>query len=255
MVKYVDWVRRPRTGVKLFPVDTERARKLLSEAPVSEHGFIPEEVAFQVLEAYGFPVLPWGVAKTPEEAVSIARQIGYPVVLKVLSPDVVHKFDVGGVQLNLNSDSDVRQAFDKIINSVKQHLPEARIEGVIVQAMAKKGREVILGLKRDPQFGPILMFGLGGIYVEVLRDVTFRFAPVRELGAYRMVRDIRTYRLLEGVRGEPPADIDKIVECIERLSQLAIEQDLIEELDINPLIVYPQGEGAVVVDVRIMVKR
>jgi acetyltransferase len=255
MVKYVDWVRRPRTGVKLFPVDTERARSLLSEAPVSEHGFVPEEVAFQVLEAYGFPVLPWGVAKTPEEAVSIARQIGYPVVLKVLSPDVVHKFDVGGVQLNLNSDSDVRQAFDKIINSVKQHLPEARIEGVIVQAMAKKGREVILGLKRDPQFGPILMFGLGGIYVEVLRDVTFRFAPVRELGAYRMVRDIRTYRLLEGVRGEPPADIDKIVECIERLSQLAIEQDLIEELDINPLIVYPQGEGAVVVDVRIMLRR
>jgi acetyltransferase len=255
MVRYVDWVRRPRTGVKLFPVDTERARSLLSEAPVSEHGFVPEEVAFQVLEAYGFPVLPWGVAKTPEEAVSIARQIGYPVVLKVLSPDVVHKFDVGGVQLNLNSDSDVRQAFDKIINSVKQHLPEARIEGVIVQAMAKKGREVILGLKRDPQFGPILMFGLGGIYVEVLRDVTFRFAPVRELGAYRMVRDIRTYRLLEGVRGEPPADIDKIVECIERLSQLAIEQDLIEELDINPLIVYPQGEGAVVVDVRIMLRR
>jgi acetyltransferase len=255
MVRYVDWVRRPRTGVKLFPVDTERARSLLSEAPVSEHGFVHEEVAFQVLEAYGFPVLPWGVAKTPEEAVSIARQIGYPVVLKVLSLDVVHKFDVGGVQLNLNSDSDVRQAFDKIINSVKQHLPEARIEGVIVQAMAKKGREVILGLKRDPQFGPILMFGLGGIYVEILKDVTFRFAPVRELGAYRMVRDIRTYRLLEGVRGEPPADIDKIVECIERLSQLAIEQDLIEELDINPLIVYPQGEGAVVVDVRIMLRR
>jgi len=255
MVRYVDWVRRPRTGFKLFPVDTERARNLLSEAPVSEHGFVPEEVAFQVLEAYGFPVLPWGVAKTAEEAVSVARQIGYPVVLKVLSPDVVHKFDVGGVQLNLNSDSDVRQAFDKIINSVKQHLPEARIEGVIVQAMAKKGREVILGLKRDPQFGPILMFGLGGIYVEILRDVTFRFAPVRELGAYRMVRDIRTYKLLEGVRGEPPADIDKIVECVERLSQLAIEQDLIEELDINPLIVYPQGEGAVVVDVRIMVRR
>ncbi|MCS7185800.1 MAG: acetate--CoA ligase [Armatimonadetes bacterium] len=255
MVRYVDWVRRPRTGFKVFPVDTELARQLLSEAPLSEHGFVPEEVALQVLEAYGFPMLPWGVAKTAEEAVSVARRIGYPVVLKILSPDVVHKFDVGGVQLNLNSDSDVRQAFEKIMNSVKQHIPEARIEGVLVQAMAKKGREVILGLKRDPQFGPILMFGLGGIYVEVLKDVTFRFAPVRELGAYRMVRDIRTYKLLEGVRGEPPADIDKIVECIERLSQLAIEQDLIEELDINPLIVYPQGEGAAVVDVRIMVNR
>lgn len=255
MVRYVDWVRRPRTRFKVFPVDTERSRKLLKEAPVSEHGFVPEEIALQVLEAYGFPMLPWGVAKTPDEAVSVARQIGYPVVLKVLSPHVVHKFDVGGVQLNLNSDSDVRQAFEKIMNSVKQHVPEAQIEGVLVQAMAKKGREVILGMKRDPQFGPILMFGLGGIYVEVLRDVTFRFAPVRELGAYRMVRDIKTYKLLEGVRGEPPSDIDKIVECIERLSQLAMEQDLIEELDINPLIVYPQGEGAVVVDVRIMVNR
>ncbi len=255
MVRYVDWVKRPRTGVKVFPVDSEKARRLLSEASTSEHGFVPEEVALQVLEAYGFPMLSWGVAKTAEEAVSVARKIGYPVVLKILSPDVVHKFDVGGVQLNLNSDSDVRQAFERIINSVKQHIPNARIEGVLVQAMAKKGREVILGMKRDPQFGPILMFGLGGIYVEVLKDVTFRFAPVRELGAYRMVRDIRTYKLLEGVRGEPPADIDKIVECIERLSQLAVEQDLIEELDINPLIVYPQGEGAVVVDVRIMVSR
>ncbi len=255
MAHYVDWIRRPRTGFKVFPVETERARQLLSEAPVSEHGFIPEEVALQVLEAYGFPMLPWGVAKNPEEAASVARQIGYPVAIKILSPDVVHKFDVGGVQLNLNSDSDVRQAFEKIVNSVKQHIPEARIEGALVQGMAKKGREVILGLKRDPQFGPILMFGLGGIYVELLRDVTFRFAPVRELGAYRMVRDIRTYKLLEGIRGEPPADIDKIVECIERLSQLAIEQELVEELDINPLIVYPQGEGAVVVDVRIMVRR
>ena len=255
MVRYVDWVRRPRTGVKTFPVNTDKARQLLKEAPVSEHGFVPEEVALQVLEAYGFPMLPWGVAKTPDEAVAVARQIGYPVALKILSPDIVHKFDVGGVQLNLNNDSDVRQAFERIINSVKQHIPEAKIEGVLVQAMAKKGREVILGMKRDPQFGPILMFGLGGIYVEVLKDVTFRFAPVRELGAYRMVRDIKTYRLLEGVRGEPPADIDKIVECIERLSQLAMEQDLIEELDINPLIVYPQGEGAVVVDVRIMVNR
>ncbi|MCS7192740.1 MAG: acetate--CoA ligase [Armatimonadetes bacterium] len=255
MARYVDWVRRPRTGYKVFPVDTERARKLLSEAPISEHGFIPEEIALRVLEVYGLPMLPWGVAKNADEAVLVAREIGYPVVLKVLSPDVVHKFDLGGVQLNLKNDDDVRQAFEKIMNSVKQHIPNARIEGVLVQAMAKKGREVILGLKRDPQFGPILMFGLGGIYVEVLRDVTFRFAPVRELGAYRMVRDIRTYKLLEGVRGEPPADIDKIVECIERLSQLAIEQDLIEELDINPLIAYPQGEGAVVVDVRIMVNR
>lgn len=255
MVRYVDWVKRPRTGVKVFEVDSERARRLLYDSPISGHGFVPEDVALQVLEAYGFPLLPWGVARDVDEAVEVAQKIGYPVALKVLSPEVIHKFDIGGVQLNLNSESDVRQAFEKILKSVKQHIPKARIEGVLVQAMAKKGREVILGMKRDPQFGPILMFGLGGIYVEVLRDVTFRLAPVRKLGAYRMVKEIRTYKLLEGVRGEPPADIDKIVECIERLSQLAVEQDIVEELDINPLIVYPQGEGAAVADVRIMVSR
>jgi acetyltransferase len=255
MAEYVAWVTRPRTEVRLFAdVDTERARKLLSSAQPNEHGFIPEDVALQVLEAYGFPTLPWAVAHSAEEAVACAHKIGFPVALKVISPDIVHKFDVGGVQLYLSSDGDVRHAFQRLMQSVRQHHPDARIDGVLVQQMAEKGREVILGMKRDPQFGPILMFGLGGTYVEVLRDVTFRLAPVRELGALRMVEGIRTYRLLEGIRGEPPADIAAIVECIERLSQLAMEQDAIDELDINPLIVYAKGKGAVVADVRIAIR-
>lgn len=254
MAAYVDWITRPRTGVRTFPVDKGKARELLGSVRPNEHGFIAEDVALKILEAYGFPVLPWGVAKDPEEAVAIAHQIGFPIALKILSPDIVHKFDIGGVRLNLNSAGEVRHAFHQIMASIKSRHPHARIDGMLVQQMAGKGREVILGMKRDPQFGPIVMFGLGGIYVEVLRDVTFRLAPVRELGAYRMIRGIRTYRLLEGVRGEPPADIDAIAECIERLSQLATEQDIIDELDINPLFVYPKGKGAVVADVRIAVR-
>lgn len=255
MAKYVAWITRPRTEVRTFPVWTERARILLSRATPTEHGFIAEDVALQVLEAYGFPTLPWSVAHDPEEAVAAAHKIGFPVALKIISPDIVHKFDVGGVQLNLQSDGDVRHAFHRIMQSVKEHHPDARLDGVLVQQMAEKGREVILGMKRDPQFGPILMFGLGGIYVEILKDVTFRIAPIRELGAYRMIEEIKTHRLLEGVRGEPPADIDAIAECLERLSQLAMEQDTIDELDINPLIVYPKGKGAFVADVRIAVRR
>lgn len=255
MAQYVAWVTRPRTEVRTFAVDTDRARRLLADARPNEHGFIPEDVALRVLEAYGFPTLPWAVARTPDEAVAAAHHIGFPVALKVLSPDIVHKVDVGGVQLYLSSDGDVRHAFQRITQSVRQNHPNARIDGVLVQQMADKGREVILGIKRDPQFGPILMFGLGGIYVEVLRDVAFRLAPVRELGALRMVEGIRAYKLLEGVRGEPPADIAAIVECIERLSQLAMEQEAVDELDINPLIVYPKGKGAVVADVRIAVRK
>ncbi len=141
-----------------------------------------------------------------------------------------------------------------MIDSLRIHQPKATVDGVLVQGMAKRGREVIIGMKRDPQFGPLIMFGLGGIYVETLRDVTFRLAPVRELGTYRMIEGIRSHRLLEGVRGESPADVDAIAECIMRLSQLCIEQDVIDELDINPLIVYPKGEGAFVADARIALR-
>lgn len=254
MSRYMNWVTRPRTEVKTFPVEKERATQLLATATRGAHGFISEEAAFQVLEAYGLPLLPWGVARTAEEAAAAARRIGFPVVLKILSPDIVHKFDVGGVRLNLRDENEVRQAFTSMMAEIPQRQPGANIEGVLMQKMVRSNREVLLGMKQDPQFGPVLVFGLGGIYVEVLRDVTFRVAPLREFSAERMVRSIRAYGLLEGVRGEPPADVEAITECIKRLSQLAMEQPTIEELDINPLMVLAKGQGAFVADVRIAVR-
>jgi acetyl coenzyme A synthetase (ADP forming)-like protein len=253
MAQYRRWIERPRTGYRSFPSDVERARQLLAAAPRTPYGFIPEDIAFRVLELYGFPLLPWDTAASPEEAVQKAERLGYPLALKVLSPDVVHKFDIGGVLLNVDSPSAVAAAFERIRSAIAERAPQARFHGVILQRMGQRGVELILGMKRDPQFGPILMAGLGGIYVEVFRDVAFRIAPLRERSAYQMLTSIRSAAMLQGARGQPPADLDAAAECILRLSQLAMEQPQIEELDINPLLVYPKGNGAAVVDVRIAV--
>lgn len=257
MAHYTSWVNRPRTPVRTFDdVDRERAREVLKTAQADGRTFLPEPEAHAVLRAYGFPVLPGELARTEEEAVQIAERIGYPVVLKVVSPQIVHKFDVGGVRLRLEDARAVQSAFRGIMESVQERKPGAQIWGVFVQEFvsAPGGVETILGLKRDPHFGPLLMFGLGGVYVEVLRDVTFRIAPIRELGAYRMIEGIRAHRLLEGFRGQPPRDIDAIAECLLRLSQLAVELEEIEELDINPLMVFERGAGARVVDARILLR-
>jgi acetate---CoA ligase (ADP-forming) len=162
---------------------------------------------------------------------------------------------VGGVRLNLASSVQVRKAAEKMLAVVRQKSPGARIQGVMVQRMAPRGREVILGFKRDAQFGPLLMFGLGGSYVEVAKDVTFRVAPIRELGAERMIHSIHSYPILQGVRGEKPADLERLKECLERLSQMAVECPDISELDVNPLIVYNQGQGCLVADIRVLLKK
>ncbi len=252
MARYTGWVRRPRTPFRTFEVDREAARRVISQARTDGRRFLPEPEAHALLSAYGFPVLTSRLAETEEEAIQAAEEIGYPVVLKVVSPEVIHKFDVGGVRLNLKDGDEVRAAYHSIVEKVQRAQPDARLWGVFVQEFVPGGVETILGLKRDPHFGPLLMFGLGGIYVEVLRDVTFRIAPIRELGAYRMIQGVRAHRLLEGFRGRPPAAIDTISECLLRLSQLAIELDEIEELDVNPLMVFEQGKGARVVDARIL---
>ncbi len=255
MVQYYRWRSRPLTGYRTFTVQRAQATELLRNAQPNAHGFIAEDVAFRVLEAYGFPVLPWEAARTAEEAVEAAHRIGFPVALKVLSPDIIHKFDIGGVVLNLDSPEAVYRGFTDIYSAVSRFAPEARFQGVIVQKMGERGHELILGMKRDQQFGPIIMAGLGGIYVEVFRDVSFRIAPLRERSAYLMLEETRAGALLRGVRGQPPADIDAVADCLLRLSQLALEQEDLEELDINPLLVYPQGNGAAVVDVRIAVRQ
>ncbi|MBI3286559.1 MAG: acetate--CoA ligase family protein, partial [Chloroflexi bacterium] len=242
MARYAEWVRRPRTQVRVFPVDRDRVRQVLRDAPRGE--FVRETMAFELLEAYRLPLQRWAEASSPEEAAARAAEIGFPVAMKVLSPQIVHKVDVGGVRLNLRTPEEVRSAYEAMLDEIAAHHPQARIEGVIVQAMAQGGVETILGINRDAQFGPIIMFGLGGIYVEVLKDVTFRLAPMRELSARMMVESIKAGQILRGVRGQPPADIEAIVECIQRLSQLAVEVPEIEELDINPLMVFPAGQGA-----------
>jgi acetyltransferase len=170
--------------------------------------------------------------------------------MKILSPAIVHKVDVGGIRLQLAAPSEVRTAYEEMMAEISRRQPGAAIEGVIVQKMVP-GVETIVGLNRDPQFGPILMFGLGGIYVEVLKDVTFRLAPIRELGAQRMVESIKAIQILRGVRGKPASDLNAVVECIQRLSQLAVEIPEIAELDINPLMVLPAGQGAAVIDARL----
>jgi acetyltransferase len=250
--RYQQWLNRRRTGVKHYDADRNRAQNAIRIASKAGRKFLPIHESMEVFTAYGFPVIPWAFVKTQEDAWESAVKIGFPVVMKVVSQQIIHKVDVGGVRLNLNSAEDVQAAFRDIM-AVGDKL-KAKIDGVFMQRMAPKGREVILGMKRDPHFGPILMFGLGGIYVEALKDVTFRVAPIRELSAYGMVRGIRAIKLLEGVRGEPRADFLAVEDCLKRLSQLACDHPEIDEIDINPLMVYAEGKGAGVIDARIILK-
>lgn len=252
MAQYTAWVKRPRTPVRRFKTNSREARRILRQAQRQGRTNLTEIEATAILKCYGFPTLPIELAKNPAQAGKIADRMGYPVVLKISSPAILHKIDVGGVRLNLKSRAETEKAAAAMLAAVKKNCPKAKILGLAVQKMAGKGREVILGLKRDPQFGPLLMFGLGGSYVEVMKDVTFRIAPIKELGAHNMIHSIRTFPILEGVRGEKPADLAKIEECLERLSQLALECPEISELDINPLLAYDKGKGCAVLDARIL---
>ncbi|MFZ5651883.1 MAG: acetate--CoA ligase family protein [Bacillota bacterium] len=201
-----------------------------------------ESVAKAILEKYGIPVTRQWLATTPEEAVSKARVIGYPVALKIDSPDIPHKTEAGGLKLGINNDDEVRSAFAEIIDNVKHYLPDARINGVSVQEMLPEGVEVIVGVTMDPVFGPTVMFGLGGIFVEVLKDVSFRIAPVSPGDAYDMIEEIKGSAILKGVRGKPPVDTRAIADVILKVAALAADyRDIIEEIDINPLLVYPEG--------------
>jgi acetate---CoA ligase (ADP-forming) len=254
MARYATAAKRPRQAVKTFiDVDKARVRQALARVQGEGRKYLMEPEAQEVLEAYGFPVLPRAWAKSEEEAVAAARALGFPVVLKIVSPDIVHKTDVGGVRLRLESEAQVEEAYQEVMAGVGSARPQAFLAGVIVQKMAGPGRETILGMSRDPQFGPLLMFGLGGVNVEIFQDVIFRLAPITEEWAYRMFQDLKGFPVLAGHRGEPPADLDAIAECLERLSQLVLDFDEITELDINPLMVYEQGRGAAVADARIFI--
>lgn len=216
--------------------------------------YLPEREANEILQCYGFPVLKSILLTDVSDVDKAADEIVFPAAMKICSRDIVHKFDAGGVQLKIKTKEEARKAFQEIMENVKQYNRSAKIDGVIIERMAKRGVEVILGAVRDPKFGPICMFGLGGTFVEAIKDVTFRLAPMWEINAENMIRTIKAGSILKGVRGAWPSDIDAIKDCILRLSQMIIDNPQIAEMDINPLIVYPQGKGCVVADSRILLK-
>ena len=216
--------------------------------------YLPEREANEILQCYGFPVLKSILLKDVSDVDKAADEIVFPAAMKICSRDIVHKFDAGGVQLKIKTKEEARKAFQEIMENVKRYNRSAKIDGVIIERMAKRGVEVILGAVRDPKFGPICMFGLGGTFVEAIKDVTFRLAPMWEINAETMIRTIKARSILKGVRGAWPSDIDAIKDCILRLSQMIIDNPQIAEMDINPLIVYPQGKGCVVADSRILLK-
>ncbi len=212
---------------------------------------LSQEKTEALLRRFGIPFPKRLPARNEEQAVLCARKLGYPVVLKVSSPDIVHKTDAGGILVNLENDEEVRNGFRSIMKSAKKYNRKARINGVDVFKMIPRGTELIVGLKKDPQFGPVIMFGLGGIFVEVLKDVSFRLAPLTRKDASEMIREIRGYKILEGIRGEKPANIKAIENTLLRFSDLVMKKPDIKELDINPLFAY--DNKVVAGDVRIIV--
>jgi acyl-CoA synthetase (NDP forming) len=214
--------------------------------------FLLEPEAKTVCIKFGIPVTKFKLAKNEAEAVKFAEQIGFPVVLKIVSPDIIHKSDVGGVIVGPKTAKDVRNAYKQILGNVKKHKANAKIVGVLVQEMAPSSTEVIVGAVKDPQFGPAIMFGLGGIFVEILKDVTFRIAPITEDEAREMITEVKAYPLLKGYRSMPPADIEAIVQILLNASKLVMEHQEIKELDLNPIMVY--RKGAKTVDARIILE-
>lgn len=211
-----------------------------------------EVEAKKLLEQAGIPVNDTRLARTKREAASLSQEIGFPVALKIISPDVVHKSDVGGVRVGLANTAQVQKAYTEIITNIKEKLPDARIEGVSVQKMARPGVEIIIGVTEDDQFGPVIMFGLGGIWVEAIKDVVFRVVPVSTWDADEMVREIKGFAVLQGYRGQEAVDVSFLAKLITRISGFIEKNPRVKELDINPLIAY--GEGAVAVDARIVMK-
>jgi acetyltransferase len=231
-------------------VKKPKANQIIEKAKAAGRNTLLESEAKEILKEYGLPVGDFRLAKTKQEAVTFANELGFPVAAKIVSPQIVHKSDAGGVKLNLKDASEVENAFDEITNNAKAYNKDAEIQGVLLSPMEKKGIEVIIGMTRDRLFGPTVMFGLGGIFVEVLKDVSFRIVPLSKADAYEMVKEIKGYPILKGVRGTDPGDIEAIVDLILKISSLAAANEAINELDLNPVFVFKKG--ASIVDARMI---
>jgi acetyl coenzyme A synthetase (ADP forming)-like protein len=250
---YAQQLMHPADDIVSFTdIKKEAARTIIENAVAAKRSYLPEEESVKILSAYGLPLLLSGLAGSRDEAVSIAKRIGFPVVMKIVSDDVIHKSEVGGVIIGINNEEDSAAAYERIRSNIAAANPKAVIKGIYVVKMAPKGTEIILGIKRDSSFGPVVMFGLGGIFVEIFKDVSFRVAPIGKLTAEEMIRDVKSYKILAGARGRKPSDVSSIETAIQRLSQLAIDFPQIKELDINPLIVGEEGNGCFVADARIL---
>jgi 4-hydroxybutyryl-CoA synthetase (ADP-forming) len=251
MLRFVDWIKTPSGKITKFTVNKSKAKKIFDQVKKEKRTSLLEEEGQEILRAYGFPLPKSILAKNEKDAVKSARKIGYPVVLKIASPQIIHKSDAGGVKVNLTNDKDVTTSFREIVKNAKKYNKKAEIKGVLVNEMIKGGKEMIIGSKLEPGFGPVVMLGMGGIYVEILKDVTFKLAPMTDVESNDMISSIKTKKLLEGVRGEKPSDLKKLSECIQRLSQLVTDFKEIKELDMNPVLVMEKGKGCKILDVRI----
>ena len=236
----------------------KEAKKIFKTALEEGRTFVLEHEAKDIMKAYGIPIPAYDTAVTAEEAIEKSKAIGFPVVLKILSKDVLHKSDAGGVKINLKNDEEVRKAFNEIMENAKKYGKEKGIDvdlsrGVFISDFADMGTEIIVGVTKDPQFGHALMAGLGGIFVEVLKDVSFRLIPFTENDAREMLKELKAYKILEGIRGEPARDIDSLINVMLAVSKMIVENPEITELDCNPTFVYEKGKGTLVVDARILI--
>ena len=247
-----EWRARPEVPERPLTVDRDRAARLIAQAQSAGRTRLNDLEVLGVLTAYGIAVAPARLARDPEDAARAAAEIGYPVVVKIVSPQIVHKTEVGGVRTGIGTAVELKLACVEMLDSVSRQAPQATIEGLLVQRMISGGRETIVGVSRDPVFGPLVMFGLGGIYVEALGDVIFRIAPLGPLDVHDMLKGIRGTAILDGVRGAPPVDFAALGDVVARVSQLALDHEAIAELDINPLLAMPQGATAV--DARILLE-
>ena len=230
----------------------ERVSEILQRAYAEGRDFLFEHEAKELCRLYDLPVTKGRVVRFEEEAVKAAEEMGFPVVLKIVSPQILHKSDVGGVVLNVKDAQGVREAYERILNNVKKRRPDAEIEGIYVQEMAPSSTEVIVGATKDPTFGPTIMFGLGGIFVEILKDVSFRLIPITRDDAVEMIHEIRSYKILEGARGMPKADEGALVDILLNTSRMVSDCPEIKELDMNPILVYERG--AKIVDARVILE-
>ncbi|MFI5176530.1 MAG: acetate--CoA ligase family protein [Terriglobia bacterium] len=253
MVRFSDWRARPHSEVRHFEVDSERVRGVLGAAKIERREQLTIVESMEILEAYGIPVARYSMARTREEVFAAAREIGFPLVLKVVSADLTHKTEVGGVAVDLRTEAEVGGAFDRIDEQLRSRGLTESVKGYLVQEMVRGGKEVILGTTLDPHYGPLLMFGLGGIFVETIKDVVFRITPITALESQEMLRQIRGHALLEGVRGEPPVDFGLLAESLQRLSQLMTDFDEIVEVDVNPFLASATTHGSKALDARIRI--